>query len=116
MSEGFNQTRGVVLLHVTPKRNRASIERHGVLPCRSLGKRRWSYYCDLSGLVRILAHTAKRHEVDIDDLDVYTVEISLASLKRTKWPQYFASDRPGVPIQRFTPDEAIELAEKVLYG
>jgi hypothetical protein len=109
-NNGTDQTRGIVFLHVTHKKNQASIQHEGVLPERSQGKRMWSYYCTIPGILRVCAHVAQRNKCLIDDLVVFAVEVSATSIKRTRYPYYFGSDEPGRPIAVFTPKEVVDWA------
>lgn len=78
------QRRGM-LFHVSPNKNRDSIQRLGIEPeLFSQGKQKTAWYVESSRVMWALVHCAKRHGVDVFDLDVWIVPRSkFGKLSRT---------------------------------
>lgn len=77
----LNVGRFINLLHVSPRKNAASIRRQGILLSRSKGKMQviWLYKYSLSGWV--IPHIAKHHGVRTSDLAVFSVRVHSNDLR-----------------------------------
>lgn len=75
----------IVLYHVTPKENLASILQRGVLPQMSRGKDKVSWFVDRARLTWSCAHVSARHSVAVDSLIVLSVVATPDMLQKTAW-------------------------------
>src|SRR5262249_42317115 len=75
--------RKMILYHVTPRRNMASINRHGLLPEKATGRQEATWLVSRSQIVWAIAHTAtKRDKAPITKLVVLRVEVPRSRVRR----------------------------------
>jgi hypothetical protein len=73
----------LILFHVSPRRNKASIDKYGLLPEKATGKEKAIWLCSRSKIVWALAHLAlKPHKAPINGLVVYKVEVQRGQVRR----------------------------------
>lgn len=72
----------MILYHASPRRNRASIGLRGILTrfAETRWKRVWLHAVSLNRWA--IEHVAKRHNVGIDDIDLWAVEVGEIDLRR----------------------------------
>jgi hypothetical protein len=71
------------LYHVTPKRNAASIDKHGLLPERATGKTKCVWLATRSKIAWVLSHLAsKPGKAPIPKLLVFRVEVPRSKVRR----------------------------------
>lgn len=73
----------MAFFHVTPGRNRSSIERRGILASKSKGKLRAVWLVDEARLAWAVLHVHKRHKVKVESIIAIEVHASKGNLKRT---------------------------------
>src|SRR5206468_2513414 len=91
----------IVLRHATPRKNLASIQRHGLLCSKSRGKRKVVWVHAASKTAWATLHVVKRHGGRVEDIVVLEVEVPRSWLRRSRrglW--YSAADVPPGLIRR----------------
>jgi hypothetical protein len=94
--------------HVTPQDNDASIEARGILPEKSRGKRKRSWFVCAERLPWAIKHVARRHGVAEDEIVVYLIPLTSArGLKRHGRLLYY-SDIVNHPLYKiYTWDDGV---------
>jgi hypothetical protein len=98
----------LTLFHISPARNRPSIDRKGLLPEKATGKERSVWLVTRTMIPWALAHTAtKTGKGPITRLAVYRVEVSRAQIRRFRrgiWRSFEPLRTVGCePAIAFTP-------------
>jgi hypothetical protein len=65
----------MILYHVSPERNTANIQAHGVDPTLSEGARQVSWWVAREKLTWAIAHVSARHDLSARHIDVHTANI-----------------------------------------
>ena len=74
----------MILYHATLKSNLDSISRHGLNPDFSKGAEQVIWYHTASRREWAILHTQKRHQCQLDDIIVITVEIPRGWIRRRR--------------------------------
>ena len=69
-----------ILLHVSVRRNLASIWKLGISPAFSQGARAECWFCSRSKRAWAVAHVAERHDVPLSEVVVFRVSVPRARL------------------------------------
>ena len=72
------------LYHATPKRNIESIQANGLDPNRSLGAKNEVWLHTASRREWAILHVSNKHECDVNDVSVITVDVPRSALRR-RW-------------------------------
>lgn len=72
------------LYHATPRKNRDSILEHGLLPELADGKRKAVWLHTASKREWAILHTMKRHDVNLDEVDIIAIDLPRSKLTR-RW-------------------------------
>jgi len=73
------------LYHVSPVRNLESIYHKGILLEFSCQFPQVTYLCTRRKVKDLISHMAIRHQVEVNEIAVFTVEIVKFNLKKTPW-------------------------------
>jgi len=79
--------------HLSPKKNRLSIQRLGLLPCRDKRGNGRVWLCTPCALKWALLHVSKKHNVNPLDLDLWVVSLNQELAYRKRRGVYFTHVR-----------------------
>lgn len=88
----------MTLYHVSPEVNTASIQKLGVDPFHSKGKKKVSWWVEWEALLWAISHVSARHQVSVDKIRVWAVsEEQLGDFARTAWIGVYTLDSMVLP-------------------
>jgi len=91
----------MLLRHATPTRNLPSIQRRGLLCCKSLGKRHVVWLHSPSKSSWATLHTVRRHGGRVQDVVILEIDVPRKWLRRSKRGlRYSVKDVPPERIRR----------------
>lgn len=75
----------MIAFHISLKDNRRSIQKDGIEPAYSTGKRQVSWWCDNARVMWALTHLSLKYNVPVADLIICVSVVPYEKFQRTRW-------------------------------